>query len=374
MNSKFITHPDFENLEPIKIYHKEYPRITHPHPEEYLNKHILFRKKFKVTCKESAIIKITADDHYKLYLNGKFVAQGPAPSYNNSYFYNEIDVKDFLTEGENTIAVHTYYQGLTNRVWISADMRHMMWLSLSIDGKESVVSDTDWHCHYHTGYTECGRFGYDTAFAECYDSNAREVGFEFSEFNDDYWHKAVINATADYSLIKQPTKTVEVYTTEPKTVKENNGYVFIDLAQEMAGSLIVKACGKHNDEIILRYGEELLENGRVRHNMRCNCLYEEKWILSGNAADILKQFDYKAFRYAEIIYPRGVEIQDVKMEVRHYPIEIKNDLSHENSKINEILSLCKSTIKYGTQELLQRESISCILEFSCDKSFLISIG
>ena len=42
--AKFITHPDFEDLKPINTYHKEYPRITHTHPEEYLNKHILFRK------------------------------------------------------------------------------------------------------------------------------------------------------------------------------------------------------------------------------------------------------------------------------------------------------------------------------------------
>ena len=351
MRAKFITHPEFEELTPINTYHKEYPKIAHNHPAEYLNKHILFRKKFILPDNNKATVKITADDYYKLYINGKFVAAGPAPSYNRSYYYNEIDVSDYLKIGENTIAVHTYYQGLINHVWVSADLRHMLWLSLSVGGEEVLYSDNDWLCHYHTGYTECGTFGYDTAFAEQYDSASREDGFMHCDFNDSYWHNAVINRTSDYTLRCQPTKNVEFYQITPEVIEHREGYIFIDLLQEMAGSLVIEASGKVGDKIILRYGEELLENGRVRYDMRCNCLYEEKWFLSGNNCDILRQFDYKAFRYAEIIYPENVEIHDVKMEVRHYPIEIKNNPIHENAKINEILNLCKNTIIYGTQEL-----------------------
>ena len=40
--------------------------------------------------------------------------------------------------GENTIAVHTYYQGLINRVWISGDGRHGLLLDLVVDGKEKT--------------------------------------------------------------------------------------------------------------------------------------------------------------------------------------------------------------------------------------------
>ena len=65
-------------------------------------------------------------DPYKLYINGEFVTQGPPPSYPNHYYFMEIDVAKFLKEGENTFAVHTYYQGLINRVWQSGDLRHGM--------------------------------------------------------------------------------------------------------------------------------------------------------------------------------------------------------------------------------------------------------
>ena len=66
-------------------------------------------------------IYITADDCYKLYVNGKFVTLGPAAGFYFHYYYNEIDITDYIRAGENTVAVHTYYQGLINRVFVSGD-------------------------------------------------------------------------------------------------------------------------------------------------------------------------------------------------------------------------------------------------------------
>ena len=101
MKAKFISHPDFFDLAPICVYHKErgadgklifdrHADDGHPiiknHPKELYNKHILFRKKVSLGAFRSATLKITADDYYKLYVNGKFVAQGPAPAYHFHYY------------------------------------------------------------------------------------------------------------------------------------------------------------------------------------------------------------------------------------------------------------------------------------------------
>ena len=69
---------------------------------------------------------------YKLYVNGKFAGQGPAPAYHFRYNYNVIDLTPFLQKGENVIAVHTLYQGLINRVWQSGDGRHGLLLELEV--------------------------------------------------------------------------------------------------------------------------------------------------------------------------------------------------------------------------------------------------
>lgn len=99
------------------------------------NSHILFRKTFNIQDLKQTYIYISADDYYKFYINGKFVCQGPVAGYPFHYYYNKVDISEFLVDGENTIAVHTYYQGLINRVWVSGDDRHGLICDIVQEGK-----------------------------------------------------------------------------------------------------------------------------------------------------------------------------------------------------------------------------------------------
>ena len=359
----FISHPDFHDLKPINIFHKEFDEngklifdrhdTTHPinasHPDNLRNKHIIYRKKATFGKFNKAVLKISADDYYKLYINGKFVAEGPAPGYPNAYFYNEIDVTEYLCDAENTIAVHTFYQGLINRGWVSGDLRQMLWCELYLDGDLTLVSDESWKCGYHTGYTQCGMFGYETNFAEVYDAGAPESRFYEVDFDDSYFGYAKNHTLSDWKLKPQSTKLLDIYYMQPEEIEEIEGGVRIYLPTEAAGMLTFNACGNRGDEIILRYGEELNPDGSVRFEMRCNCRYEEKMILSGGL-DTLMQYDYKAFRYAELLYPETVKISDIKMRVRHYPFTEGYTYKTDNKKLRAVLDLCINTIKYSTQE------------------------
>ena len=351
MHGKFICHKDFSLLKPIDVFHKEHEKKSLTKVDEkYKNRHILFRKKFALDSFKTALINITADDYFKLYINGKFVMQGPPPSYPNAYLYMQKDVSEYLRSGENVIAVHTYYQGLINRVWVSGDLRESFWCELLVDGKIQVSSDKSWKCSDHTAYSACGVFGYDTGFAERYDGRAKEVGFEKIDYNDEAWQNASVYENADYKLEKSPIKPLDVYYVKPNDVKKNGNAYFIDFGREYAGQLYVKAKGNSGDEIVLRYGEELTDENKVRYNLRCNCKYEEKWILSGGD-DELNQFDYKAFRYAEMVVPDGAVITDIKMLVRHYPFEKITVYRSINADLDKVLRLCEDTVHFGTQEV-----------------------
>ena len=351
MHGKFICHKDFSLLKPIDVFHKEHEKKSLTKiDEKYKNRHILFRKKFALDSFKTAVINITADDYFKLYINGKFVMQGPPPSYPNAYLYMQKDVSEYLRSGENVIAVHTYYQGLINRVWVSGDMRESFRCELLVDGKVQVSSDESWKCSDHTAYSACGVFGYDTGFAERYDGRAKEVGFEKIDYNDEAWQNASVYENADYNLIKSPIKPLDLYYVKPKNIKKNGNAYFIDFGREYAGQLYAKAKGNSGDEIVLRYGEELTDENKVRYNLRCNCKYEEKWILSGGD-DELNQFDYKAFRYAEMVVPDVAVITDIKMLVRHYPFEKKAVYRSINADLDKVLRLCEDTMHFGTQEV-----------------------
>ena len=351
MQGKFICHKDYENLKPIDVFHKELtPASFEKNAESLCNRHTLFRKKVTLQKAEHAILRITADDYFKLYINGVFVTQGPPPSYPDHYYYMEIDVTPYLKEGKNTFAVHTYYQGLINRVWVSGDLRSMLWCELSLDGKPTLVSDESWLTTMHTGYSACGLVGYETAYMERYDSGANEVGFEKEDFDDSDWQPASVYKNADYTLKKSPILPLCVYEEAPILTEKRGNVLFLDFGQEMVGMLTAKAKGKKGDKVILRYGEELNADGSVRFDMRCNCRYEEEWILSGRE-DELNQFDYKAFRYCEIHIPDGAFVTDMGMLIRHYPFKKRAIYKTENTQLKAILQLCENTIKYGTQEV-----------------------
>ena len=123
--SKWITTDDFKLLKPIEVFQKQLDDKTIP-KSEIKNYHVHFRKKFILTNCENIFINISADDYYKLYINGVFVCQGPSPAYPDCYNYNCIDLSKYLKIGKNVIAVHVYYQGLINRTWVSGDNRQGM--------------------------------------------------------------------------------------------------------------------------------------------------------------------------------------------------------------------------------------------------------
>ncbi len=351
MIAKFICHPDFSELVPYDIFHKEHEKKDIPsHPKDLQNRHILFRKKFSISCLHTAGLKISADDRYRLFINGIFVTEGPSPSYPNNYYYNEIDVRNFLHCGENTIAVHTYYQGLINRVHVSGDLRQMLYLELDVNGETALVSDGSFLCAEHTGFDECGIIAKGTAFAECYDSRCAEDNFFECDFDDSAWKSAAVYKNADYSLVRQPTRQLAYEAIVPTCIQKISGGIRVDFGRECAGYLSVNAHGKEGNTVILRYGEELEKDGSVRFNMRSSCNYEEKWILSGRAEDTLTQFDYRGFRYVEILYPDTVCISHIAMIARHYPYSERFIYKTRDRELQNILRLCADTVRYGTQE------------------------
>lgn len=353
-SGKWITNDEFCNLPPRNVFHKQLEKVDLP-CDEHRNRHILFRKKFELKKDfKSAKIYISADDYYKLYINGKFVTSGPTMSYHFQYNYNTVDVTEFLKQGENTIAVHTLYQGIINRVWQSGDNRHGLIFDLETDGEITVKSDETFKVCAHSGYKELFVTGINTQFMEEYDSRCKEVGFKEIDFDDSGWQNAEFSKFDDHILVEQKTKMLEFETIKPDIVEKRGNKIFIDFAKTYAGYLNLTANGKSGDVVTVRCAQELNDDGSVRYEMRCNCKYEETWILR-DGESVLDWFDYKAFRYVELILPETATVTDISLTARHYPFSLKATLKKEyrgNEKSEKIWELCVNTQKYGVQEAI----------------------
>ena len=348
---QWITTREASGLEPVNVFHRQLQPIAIP-AKLTENLHVLYRKKFTVFKCEKTTIYITADDYYKLYVNGEFVTQGPAPGFPFHYYYNVIDITPFVKSGENVIAVHTYYQGLINRVWVSGDDRHGLIFDVVQEQEVIAKSDTTVKQTVHTGYSELGQAGYKTQFLECYDCRSNCIGFEQPDYDDSSWENAFVHQHAQYELFEQPTKQLEMEEIEPICVKKDEKGYFIDFGSIYVGGLYAEAQGQWNDKIIIRCGQELTEEGEVRFDIRANCRYEEMWILSGKE-DSLHQYDYKSFRYCRLCVPAGVHVENIKMIIRHYPFTQRCECSYPDEDLRRIWELCVNSLKYGVQDVIQ---------------------
>lgn len=352
MSAKWITDEIFSNSGSGNVFVRRLVQSAEK-PDVHANAHILFRKNFFIGEKNGKyVVRITADDYYKLYINGKFVCSGPVPGYPFHYYYDEADVSGFITQGVNVLAVHTYYQGLINRVWVSGDGRHGLYVSVK-DGKGNEVasSDESFLVARHGGYKTHGEiYGWITQFPEDYDSQSDEDGFYDVNFDDALWHNAVAVRDADYRLFARPVPFNVIETLKPVFSEKREDSFFFDFGREISGTLKIKAKGARGAVVTVRQGEETNKDGSVRFDMRCNCRYEEFWTLSGRETDCLEQFLYKGFRYAELSVPYGVEIIEVIAVAEHYPFAKKSFAAESNAKTGDVFRLCRDTLEYGVRD------------------------
>ena len=352
-SGKWITDSEFASLQPRRVFKKQLEKLDLP-CDDHLNCHILFRRKFNLSAIDKTVIFITADDYYKLYINGRFVSQGPAPAHHYRYNYNEIDITSYLRDGENTVAVHTYYQGLINRVWQSGDNRHGLLLDVVRNGEVILSSDTSFKTARHTAYKALSITSqHRPQFNEEYDSRAAEVGFEAPDFDDSNWVNAELQQYDDRTLAPQKSSSVVFERVDGSITKTENG-IIVDFGAIYVGYLRMKAHGRAGDTLRIRCGQEISDDG-VRYQLRCNTIYDETWILA-DGESVLDWYDYKSFRYVEIFIPEGVTVSEVYLESRHYPFELKHGINPEYShddKLNAVFELCTNSLKYGIQETIQ---------------------
>lgn len=396
----WYTIPLFADAKPLCVYHKEQENVQ-TEDNGVQNLHVLARADFSVEALQEQkqtdsgfciedfgktsrryLLRISADDYYKLYINGQYVAEGPAPAYIEHYYYNEIDITDYLTEGKNVFALHLYYQGLVNRVWNSGDNRfgvgaEVLCLEMrqaelqSADSGADIAEELCWRYRISEAYS--GEIiGYETQFLENFDSRKWDMDWAMPDYEENGFAPMVKANWADYTFYPQPTKMLAVYRKEPvecfRALVAGERKIVFDMGEEVTGTLRICAEGKAGQKVIIRCGEELLsascvsgtfaqdnvintmnEACGVRYDMRCNCRYEEEWML-GEGVSILEQYDYKAFRYIELIADWAVQIKEVWVEVRHYPMEETCTFTCEKKELEDIFRICKNAVRYGTQE------------------------
>ncbi|WP_275868921.1 alpha-L-rhamnosidase N-terminal domain-containing protein [Algoriphagus sp. CAU 1675] len=72
----------------------------------------VFRKNFDLATKpDKYIIHVSADNKYRLFVNGEFIGVGPARNDIEHWFFDTYDIAKYLKSGKNTIAAKVWNEG-----------------------------------------------------------------------------------------------------------------------------------------------------------------------------------------------------------------------------------------------------------------------
>jgi hypothetical protein len=161
------------------------------------NSWLAFRKNVNLaSAPASAIAAIAVDSKYWLWINGKFaVFEGGlkrGPNRTDTY-YDEVDLKSFLTAGDNTIAVLVWFWGKDGFSHKNSGKGGLMFQA-EIDGTR-VVSDATWRVRTHAGYLAQTDPGPNFRLAEWnvqFDARRDLTGWTEPGFDDSAWTTATV--------------------------------------------------------------------------------------------------------------------------------------------------------------------------------------
>lgn len=153
----------------------------------------LFRKDFQLSkIPNDFSILVSADNHYKLFVNGKLVSLGPARGDILHWNFDTVDLLPYLVVGTNIISA---------QVWNEGDLRAEGSISLQtgfiLQGTtlESKVINTNqsWKCNQDLSYTSIPvslKEYYVAGSGESVNLNNSIIGWKGETFDDRFWKNA----------------------------------------------------------------------------------------------------------------------------------------------------------------------------------------
>jgi len=181
--------------------------IWFPSERTLPNTFVLFRRAIRLDALPKRVTGwILADSRYRLFVNGKRVQWGPAPSDPRWVEVDPLDLTELLRVGENVIGAEVLYYGQGDGTWPIGKPGFLFSLELEArDGKiEKIISDSSWQVHLARSWTP-GHYKrwYLRALQEEFDARLYPHGWTMAEFKpgDDWLPAMKLDCPADKPVI-----------------------------------------------------------------------------------------------------------------------------------------------------------------------------
>lgn len=310
----------------------------------------MLRRRFQIArLPKKAKLSVAGLGYGCYFLNEKEVTRdkfiAPFGDYRKTVWYTTYDVTDKLVVGENIFAVmlgNGWYNEAIGTAWDFdlAEWRDMpkLILSLECDGETVLVSDDEWLYSMHSPVI----FN-QLREGEHFDARLYDPAWKSLFYDDSAWKRVKIDDTPPKGSLRECTcePIREIASLAPIGIRKIGVKRFVyDFGRNISGYARISVKQKSRDTIVLRFAEQVHEDGTPKFNDMDNPHYfkngefaRDIFICSENAFEWKPCFTYHGFRYIEV---QGLEDENALPETIT-AIEVHQDVATRSS----FLSSCE---------------------------------
>jgi alpha-L-rhamnosidase len=350
----------------------------------------LFQKTLDFRTKPSEfIIHISADNRYRLFLNGKIVSAGPARGDNYYWNYETVDIGPNLDNGRNTLVALVWNEG-EYRPEAQISNRTAFLIQGHTPKEDSISTNSSWKCLNVSGYSPLRGIGYNAYYVagpgEIINMQELPENWSIKMFQDSSWKNAVAVGRANpkgrgdisnWMLVPSSIPQMEFRLQRFPTARKATGitlpYVFPDkpvaltVPANTAATILLDQgfltnaypwlqFSKGNGATIsLVYAESLFKEipngpGKSIHKGNRNEIEgkfiagrKDSIISNGTDKQAFTPLNYRTFRYVELrIHTKDdpLIIDDISNYFTGYPFRLNASFeAHDNHQLEQILDI-----------------------------------
>lgn len=329
-----------------------------------------------------ARIRISANQAYRLFLNGEELGRGPTPADLQWMSYDTYEVADRLARGPNAIAIVANNFG--NEMIVTKQLQGPGGLICQLDlfdaedeasePLRTIASGAGWKCRRSPRWMQgTSRLHYWGGYREIFDVS-KEDGWERADYDDSSWPEAEVVARAEQPdspwprllpreipfLSRTLVHPASVVSAEPflgsisspeaaladgsevtmdASVPGSLPQITYDFGAEVVGYPKLKVYAEEGGVLQLHYGESLEVSLMDTYLLR-------------RGMNVLEPFGRRAFRYlklAAMATPVPIRIEDLRMAFVHYPFTGEGSFRCSDEKLNRIWETGRYTTIVNSQ-------------------------
>jgi alpha-L-rhamnosidase len=336
-----------------------------------------FRKSISMDTKPAKfIIHVSADNHYKLFVNGQMVSDGPARGDLFNYNYETVNIAPYLKAGNNSIAALVWNEA-QYRPEYQVTFRTSFIVQGNTAAEEIINTDKTWKCVQDEGYKPV--FGYFVSInGQSLDMNKTVSNWWSPTLDDSKWPAAaalfpgqpkglsdgfgymlVPSLIAAREMTYQPITVVRkaagiqlpATLHLPLTIPANTkAVVLLDQTYETNAYATIKFNGGKGAGVSLGYAEALFEKGggSPRKGNRNDVEGKEfrgltdTIISNGGAGQSYTSFLFRTYRFMRLTVQTANDplvIDSLYGTFTAYPFKQEALFKSDNAEIKQILDI-----------------------------------